>query len=566
VSDPESQHSASDETLNGLIDAYFAATSEPSSVVAGGGLEMRKRLEAALGAQYTVSTQARPLHQSPPAAATGSGKPKAAPPAAGLVRLTVARLLMDPAWPDLACDEMEAIVHAVAQFLAGVGSVVLPAKKWSQHQFWGRFRNLGAEAQAAQDGIEKQKLKHKRSVNHSRLPRSTEESTECDWSQRLLRRPVLPKAYGDGWKDLREMCSDILDRAKIDTVIRTLRGLIEEHQQDGFYNVLEEVLSDHRGLKISELLKQNQEDAEKISKLGLELLKAKQDLATALREEKQASEALTQTTKMWQNADSMSKDLEQSLEDANNELADVKEQVDALRKEPGFLREKMTQMKEEHEKELESLQQQLEQAQKELQEEKEKESDNPMVAALGKKGSQKFENLADAIASTQQSFGPQEQFLIALNLLKSVPNSQITKPGDVLKAIVEEARPALMKELLNMDHMALGTSKHRLAMAQKLITNIPEEDSALVADIVPEHIGKEMAVKVLGASATEEASGEVHGQAVPRRSLGSNGEDGASMAGWSSSSLDRQKGEVVLDAEVLPCGSAAPRGSSGRSG
>lgn len=134
---------ASDETLNGLIDAYFAATSEPSSVVAGGGLEMRKRLEAALGAQYTVSTQARPLHQSPPAAATGSGKPKAAPPAAGLVRLTVARLLMDPAWPDLACDEMEAIVHAVAQFLAGVGSVVLPAKKWSQHQFWGRFRNLG---------------------------------------------------------------------------------------------------------------------------------------------------------------------------------------------------------------------------------------------------------------------------------------------------------------------------------------------------------------------------------------------------------------------------------------
>eukprot|EP00913_Durusdinium_trenchii_P012586 g11819.t1 len=69
-----------------------------------------------------------------------------------------------------------------------------------------------------------------------------------------------------------------------------------------------------------------------------------------------------------------------------------------------------------------------------------------MVAALGKKGSQKFENLADAIASTQQSFGPQEQFLIALNLLKSVPNSQITKPGDVLKAIVEEARPALMKE------------------------------------------------------------------------------------------------------------------------
>ena len=39
------------------------ATSEPSSVVAGGGLEMRKRLEAALGAQrlggHTVDAKIR---------------------------------------------------------------------------------------------------------------------------------------------------------------------------------------------------------------------------------------------------------------------------------------------------------------------------------------------------------------------------------------------------------------------------------------------------------------------------------------------------------------------------
>lgn len=147
--------------------------------------------------------------------------------------------------------------------------------------------------------------------------------------------------------DIRDMCFEILDRVKIDTLIRTLRGLMEEHQQELFYNTLEEVLSDFRGLKISDLLKQNQEDAEKISKLGLELLKAKQDLATAIREEKQASEALSQTTKMWQNAESFCKDLEQSLEDAQSELADAKEQVDALKKEPGFLREKIAQLKEE---------------------------------------------------------------------------------------------------------------------------------------------------------------------------------------------------------------------------
>lgn len=132
---------ASNSTLNSLIDAYFAATVEPSTVVAGSGTEKRKRMEGALGDQYTVASQARPRPELP-----GAPRPeplRQAPPAANTVRVTVARLLMDPEWPELPCDELESVVQAVAQFLAGVGSVVLPGKKWHQHHFWGRFRNMG---------------------------------------------------------------------------------------------------------------------------------------------------------------------------------------------------------------------------------------------------------------------------------------------------------------------------------------------------------------------------------------------------------------------------------------
>ena len=37
-----------------------------------------------------------------------------------------------------------------------------------------------------------------------------------------------------------------------------------------------------------------------------------------------------------------------------------------------------------------------------------------------------------------------------------------------------------------------------------------QEDSALVAEILPPAVGKEIAVKVLEASATEDAAGEQH--------------------------------------------------------
>lgn len=50
------------------------------------------------------------------------------------------------------------------------------------------------------------------------------------------------------------------------------------------------------------------------------------------------------------------------------------------------------------------------------------------------RGFPRFENLADAIASMQQSFGTQEQFIVALNLLKNTPTTQITKCSDLVKA------------------------------------------------------------------------------------------------------------------------------------
>ncbi|CAJ1416861.1 unnamed protein product, partial [Effrenium voratum] len=51
VAEPDATESAADVTMNGLIDAYFSATEEPSAVVSGGTEERRRRLSAALGAE-----------------------------------------------------------------------------------------------------------------------------------------------------------------------------------------------------------------------------------------------------------------------------------------------------------------------------------------------------------------------------------------------------------------------------------------------------------------------------------------------------------------------------------
>jgi len=140
--------------LNDLINAYFKATVNPSAVVAGNDKERQRRLFAVIG---------RELQQAPTGATrpqeiggqriSGQGQPEAVDftiseddrrqAEASAVYSVAARLVLSPEWPSVPTDEPEAVAHAVAQFLAGIGSMVFPAAKWRQHRCWGRFKEFG---------------------------------------------------------------------------------------------------------------------------------------------------------------------------------------------------------------------------------------------------------------------------------------------------------------------------------------------------------------------------------------------------------------------------------------
>eukprot|EP00439_Symbiodinium_sp_Y106_P071148 s1123_g12.t1 len=668
VADPDAELPAAHTTLHTLIDAYFAALEDPTLVMAGSAEERRRLLTYALGADFRTSV-ATPLQARPVLNHQDSGKPqkREAPEAQRLqgitVTVAVVRLLGDPAWPSLPCEELDAIVRAVAQFLAGVSSVVMPAAKWRDHRMWGHLRGAG--------------------------------SGDFDRLEELVREGVLKNQMNTRVQkmDVRDMLYDILDRVKVDTLVRTLRSMIEDVHQELFCVTLEEVLSDFRGLKVGDMLKQSADDAEKISRLGGDLLKVKQEMAQHIRDEKQAQEclqqltaqagpelpglfhsplypiavinamlqrlllpallltsshadtsatvlevslgadrlsgmglgpqltatrqahatgvtsveltgtqegfsrglglqmravespalglgpqldaritpgrpipslrgqvqeltplpwdllraaiclvglamvylavahreaeqgrlsgiksffgalaknrnALMQTTRMWQESESLNKDLEQSLEESQVEAADWREKAEQLIKEPAFLREKMAKMREEQQQELEALRTKLKEAQKAA-EKSNKTEDVDLATSLsmsGKQGSKQFADMADMVASTQQGFNIQEQFTIALSLLKGCPSSQVTKTADIMKALVEDTRPNLMKELLASDHGSLGPPKVRLGAAQKLLSGLPQEDQALVADLLPPKVVKEITVKVLEDAASDDAA------------------------------------------------------------
>lgn len=146
-----------DEVLNELIDAYFAATSDPSKVVAGSDEERRRTLYGALGEQYGASTRrftAAPAQQSsgqPPAAgAGGAGAPEVDEEREQREQLeqaavysVVARLVMSQEWTALPLGgDHASVAHVATQVLAGIGSQMLPAKKWKDHRCWGRFRGM----------------------------------------------------------------------------------------------------------------------------------------------------------------------------------------------------------------------------------------------------------------------------------------------------------------------------------------------------------------------------------------------------------------------------------------
>jgi len=55
----------------------------------------------------------------------------------------VARLVMSQEWTALPLGgDHASVAHVAAQVLAGIGSQMLPAKKWKEHRCWGRFRGM----------------------------------------------------------------------------------------------------------------------------------------------------------------------------------------------------------------------------------------------------------------------------------------------------------------------------------------------------------------------------------------------------------------------------------------
>jgi len=119
---------AVDKKLTGLIDDYFAATVDPSLVVAGSSSEQNKMQSEALGWDKPQWTR----------------KPDAgSQPLQSAVTVQVAKLVTSSEWPKLPTDDPESVSHAVAQFLAGISTPVLPYKNWKAHRCWGVFKNFG---------------------------------------------------------------------------------------------------------------------------------------------------------------------------------------------------------------------------------------------------------------------------------------------------------------------------------------------------------------------------------------------------------------------------------------
>lgn len=140
-----------DGILNGIIDAYFSATEDPSAVVAGGAEERKRFMRDALGEDFQPERKEGPLPitagEGPSEALQVSTAPvprprgNSRPPAQ--VYPTVARLIMSQDWPDSMNEDTPSIAHAVAQILAGIGSVLFPAKEWRRHECWATYRNFG---------------------------------------------------------------------------------------------------------------------------------------------------------------------------------------------------------------------------------------------------------------------------------------------------------------------------------------------------------------------------------------------------------------------------------------
>jgi len=139
---------STDQVLNGLIDAYFAATDDPSRVVAGGEEEVKRVLYATLGEQYGATNRRLAIDASRIPDKRHIGRKEEAAGERELIERdavysVVARLVMSQEWCAMpAVGDLASVAHVAAQVLAGIGSPLLPASKWKEHKCWGRFRGM----------------------------------------------------------------------------------------------------------------------------------------------------------------------------------------------------------------------------------------------------------------------------------------------------------------------------------------------------------------------------------------------------------------------------------------
>jgi len=134
----------SDQVLNELINSYFATRSSFSLVVGGSKEECGRVMRAALGNDYSAPGVAKRNG----VVVAGAEEAKEVVDTtrqeveAGAVYSVVLRLVLSSEWPNLPTDEPASVARVVAQFLAGFGSVMMPAKNWRTHRCWGRFRQV----------------------------------------------------------------------------------------------------------------------------------------------------------------------------------------------------------------------------------------------------------------------------------------------------------------------------------------------------------------------------------------------------------------------------------------
>eukprot|EP00927_Polykrikos_kofoidii_P054655 TRINITY_DN49042_c0_g1_i1.p1 TRINITY_DN49042_c0_g1~~TRINITY_DN49042_c0_g1_i1.p1 ORF type:complete len:1468 (+),score=341.61 TRINITY_DN49042_c0_g1_i1:532-4404(+) len=165
-----------DKYLNELIDAYFAVGKggDACVAVAGSAEAQRTIMREALGKEYRRDLDASSemaLYTAGPSAngkvaadgtrgsqeGTGDASEKVSAAQeldatiGQVVYQSVARLIMGASWPDVASDA-SSVGHAAAQVLAGIGSAILPARKWREHPCWGKFKGfIGGDFDALEE-------------------------------------------------------------------------------------------------------------------------------------------------------------------------------------------------------------------------------------------------------------------------------------------------------------------------------------------------------------------------------------------------------------------------------